>query len=161
MHLLTNRLIIRPMEASDWRALQRISADFSASPYRYFDHAFSLCDGAMQRLTAKFAQSGLFFSVLLKAETIGYVCFHDDDGVYDLGFSFLSAYHGKGYAYEACSALLDYFAQRGVIRFSAGTALDNAPSVRLLEKLSFTLVSKEELEFHKGHPFIGGNYRKE
>ena len=160
MYLLTNRLIIRPMEPSDWRVVQRISADFSVSPYRYFDHAFSLCDEAMQRLTANFAKSGLFFSVLLNSEMIGYVCFHDDGGVYNLGFSFLSAYHGKGYAYEACTALLDYFARQGIKRFTAGTALDNAPSVRLLEKLGFTFVSKEELEFHKGHPFIGGNYRK-
>lgn len=161
MHLLTNRLILRSMEASDWRALQRISADFAASPYRYFDHAFSLSDEAMQRLAANFSKSGLFFSVLLQGEMIGYVCFHDDGGVYDLGFSFLSSYHGKGYAYEACAALLDYFKLQGIKRFTAGTALDNAPSVRLLEKLGFVPVSEEELEFHKGHPFIGGNYRKE
>lgn len=54
----------------------------------------------------------------------------------DVGFAFLPAYWGQGYAYEAASAVIAYGA--GVLnlkRIVAITALDNHRSARLLEKL--------------------------
>lgn len=160
MPLYTERLTIRALQESDWCNFQQIAADFAASPYRYYDHTFPLDDASVQRITARLAASGLFFAVCLKNEMIGYVCFHETDGVYDLGFSFRTAFHGKGYAYEACTALLTYYEAQGITRFSAGTALDNTPSVRLLERLGFRPIDTEKLEFHQGHPFIGGRFER-
>ena len=160
MQLFTERLMIRTMLESDWRSFQQIAADFAASPYRYFDRIFPLEDASVQRITTRLAESGLFFAVCLEDEMIGYICFHDNDGVYDLGFAFRSAVQGKGYAYEACTALLTHYEAQGITRFSAGTALDNTPSVRLLERLGFRPVGTEELEFHPGHPFVGGVFER-
>lgn len=54
----------------------------------------------------------------------------------DVGFAFLPAYWGQGYAYEAASAVLIYAAEvLGLKRIVAITALDNHRSARLLEKL--------------------------
>ena len=56
----------------------------------------------------------------------------------DLGFAFLPAYRGHGYAFEAGSAVLD-FARRTLAlrRLLAIVNPGNAASIRLLEKLGF------------------------
>jgi len=54
----------------------------------------------------------------------------------DIGFAFLPAYWGKGYAYEAAAAVLAYGEKvLGLNRIVAITSLDNDRSAKLLEKL--------------------------
>jgi len=54
----------------------------------------------------------------------------------DIGFAFLPNYWGKGYAYEAASAVMAYGGNvLGFNRVVAITSVDNDRSVRLLEKL--------------------------
>ncbi|MCL4303362.1 MAG: GNAT family N-acetyltransferase [Anaerolineae bacterium] len=54
----------------------------------------------------------------------------------DVGFAFLPAYWGQGYAYEAASAVIAYGAEVvGLKRIVAITNSDNHRSARLLEKL--------------------------
>ena len=56
----------------------------------------------------------------------------------DLGFAFLPAYRGNGYAFEAAQAAIDFAWDRlGLARIVAITAPDNDDSVRLLERLGF------------------------
>jgi len=56
--------------------------------------------------------------------------------VTDVGFAFLPAHRGHGYAVEAAAAVLDYGrATLGLERIVALTSPDNVASVRVLEKL--------------------------
>lgn len=56
----------------------------------------------------------------------------------DIGFAFLPSYRGKGYAFEAASAVMRYGENvLGLSRIVAITSVDNAPSAKLLEKLGF------------------------
>ena len=56
----------------------------------------------------------------------------------DLGFAFLPAYRGNGYAFEAAQAAIGFAWERlGLQRVVAITAPDNDDSVRLLERLGF------------------------
>jgi RimJ/RimL family protein N-acetyltransferase len=56
----------------------------------------------------------------------------------DLGFAFLPAFRGNGYAFEAAQAAIDFAWRRlGLARVVAITAPDNDDSVRLLERLGF------------------------
>ena len=90
---------------------------------------------------------------------IGYVCFHKDKEAYDLGYCFYSVFHSNGYAYESTRALIDYLIEEyGVKTFVAGTAIDNIPSCRLLEKLGFICVSTELVSFNEDFSFQGGNF---
>jgi RimJ/RimL family protein N-acetyltransferase len=58
----------------------------------------------------------------------------------DLGFALRPPFWGRGYAFEAASAVLAHArGPLGLRRIVAVTALDNAPSVQLLEKLGFRL----------------------
>jgi RimJ/RimL family protein N-acetyltransferase len=56
----------------------------------------------------------------------------------DIGFAFLPAFRGKGYAFESASAVMTY-AERtlGLNRLAAITSPDNFVSGKLLEKLGF------------------------
>lgn len=56
----------------------------------------------------------------------------------DLGFAFLPAFRGHGYAYEAAAAVLAHANDDlGLPRLAAITSMDNHASIRLLEKLGF------------------------
>jgi RimJ/RimL family protein N-acetyltransferase len=54
----------------------------------------------------------------------------------DIGYAFLDEHGGKGYAYEAAAAVLEYASSGlGLRRVVAITAPDNARSIRLIGKL--------------------------
>ncbi len=58
----------------------------------------------------------------------------------DIGFAFLSEFWGQGYAGEAAQSVIDLARNRfGLKQLLAITAIDNAASVKLLQKLEFTL----------------------
>jgi [ribosomal protein S5]-alanine N-acetyltransferase len=60
----------------------------------------------------------------------------DDLEDVDIGFAFLEEFRGKGYAYEAALAVMDYGRKvLGKERILAITSLDNDASVKLLTKL--------------------------
>lgn len=150
MQLRTERLSIRNLAPEDWPAMQKIAADFRKSEYAVYDMLLPVSDAEIIALTEQFAETGLFYAVLIHDVMIGYICFHQNDGKYDLGFCFHSAYQGRGYAFESCSAVLKYISEaRNVKTFTAGTALKNTPSCKLLEKLGFTLQKTERLSFRK------------
>ena len=164
--IYTNRLLIRELIAEDWRDMQRIAVDFQKSEYAIYDMPLPTRDKEIKALTTQFAESHLFFAAILDKIMIGYVCFHEDNGIYDLGYCFHSDYQGKGYAGEACCAVMEYIKKtRSVKAFSSGTALRNIPSLRLLERLGFVLHKTEKLSFHKDENgndivFTGGIFIK-
>ena len=161
MRLETKRVYIRPLYETDWQEMKEIFADFNNSRYAVYDMPLPIEDEEVKSLTRRFAESNLFFTVFLKesSDMIGYVCFHKNGDKYDLGYCFHSAYHSKGYAYESTRLLVEYFIdQCGVTLFTAGTAIDNIPSCRLLEKLGFVCVSTETISFDNTFSFQGGNF---
>lgn len=167
MQITTSRLQLRTLKNEDWRAIQAIAIDFCRSEYFIYDMSLPTEDERIRLLTERFAESGLWFAVMLGEKMIGYVCFHKDADCYDVGYCFHSAYHGRGYALEACRALMSYIEQTRQVRaFTAGTALNNISSRTMLEKLGFELKSTEILSFHKDEKgnditFEGGVFVKE
>lgn len=166
MELTTQRLFIRSLQSSDWQEMGEIFRDFSRSAYAIYDHPMPTREEDVKALTEKFAQSHLFYGVFPKegGTMLGYVCFHRAGETLDMGYCFHSSAQGQGFARESCRAMMLYFRdQQGIHSFSAGTAMENHPSRRLLERLGFTCQSTEILSFHKdnqGNPitFAGGNY---
>lgn len=53
----------------------------------------------------------------------------------DIGYAFMPAYRGQGYAFEAASACVAHARSLGLARLLAITSPDNVASNRLLEKL--------------------------
>ena len=53
----------------------------------------------------------------------------------DIGFAFLPAYTGQGYAFESAAATMQHASDIGIDRVVGITTKDNLRSIRLLEKL--------------------------
>lgn len=92
-------------------------------------------------------------------EKIGSVGVFERDGldVHDIGFSFLPEYEGKGYGFEAASALLEVaFSEFGLQKISAITSNANTSSQKLIEKLGLKYLKNirlpnddEELRYYE------------
>lgn len=154
MILKTERLTIRHIVADDWKSIKDIWADFNSSEYAQYDKPHNTDDADVQPRIAKWAAANsgtdhMFFAVCFEEEVIGYIAFNIRENGHEIGYCFHSAYHGKGYAKESHLALFDYMRTLGITKFSAGTALNNTPSVKLLTSLGFKLVEQEKVSFHK------------
>jgi len=80
------------------------------------------------------------------AAMVGYVNFHGPPGVNDtatpnaveLGWTVFPSQRRKGYATETARVLMDWAAtEHGIRRFVSSTTPDNAPSLRVHDKLGF------------------------
>ena len=154
MELKTERLLIRKIVFEDWVSIKRIWDNFRLSEYAQYDIPHKSEDEDIKKQISKWenANNGekhLFFAICLGEEVIGYIDFHSTLDGYDSGYCFHSDYHGKGYAKESYKALIEYFAEKGIKRFTAGTAINNIPSVRLLKSLGFKQVGEEKVSFYK------------
>jgi RimJ/RimL family protein N-acetyltransferase len=77
---------------------------------------------------------------------VGYANFHGPPGVNDLGrpgaaeagYTVFRAYRGRGFATETAQAMMDWATrEHGVREFISGVTPENAPSLRVNDKLGF------------------------
>jgi ribosomal-protein-alanine N-acetyltransferase len=77
---------------------------------------------------------------------VGYANFHGPPGVNDLGtpgaaetgYTVFPEYRGRGFATEVAQAMMDWAASEHDVRhFISGVTADNAPSLRVNDKLGF------------------------
>ena len=76
------------------------------------------------------------FAILLEGKNIGEISIYDEEGKAELGWILSSEFQGKGYAFEAAEAIMNY--SKNVLGFSdfiAHCDSENVPSYRLMEKL--------------------------
>lgn len=170
MQLDTDRLHIRLIQAEDWQSIQAIWQDFASSPYARYDIPHPADEETVRPKIAKWAQASLrrehlFFVACLQEQVIGYMAFHWKENGYETGYCFHSRYQGMGYARESFQALFPRLQAMGAKRVTAGTALNNLPSVRLLQKLGFRQVGTEQVSFYqdetgKNIVFKGGRFER-
>jgi len=151
----TERLCIRRICIDDWKAIQKIWADEADSIYAEYDKPNDLDDQAVfQRITkwVSFADGDehIFYAVDLRDTMIGYIALNQTEDGYELGYCFHSNYHGEGFAKESISRVLQELEKNDSLRITAGTALKNTPSVRLLLSLGFIQTGTEKVSFYKG-----------
>lgn len=154
MQLKTERLLIRRVTEDDWKGLQRIWKDFSASEYAQYDMPHATDDDDVRARVCKWARfhnsmEHMFFAICLGDTVIGYIAFNSREDSYEIGYCFHSDYHGMGYARESHRALFDYLRTLGIAKFTVGTGLSNTPSVALLKALGFELIGTENVSFYK------------
>ena len=154
MILKTERLTIRHIVADDWKSIKEIWVDFNASALSQYDKPHSTDDEDVRQRIAKWAAANsgtehMFFAICLEDTVIGYSAFNIRENGYEIGYCFHSAYYGKGYAKESHLALIDYMRKLGIKRLTAGTAINNTPSVSFLKSLGFELIETEKMSFYK------------
>lgn len=167
MNTTVGELSFRRVIAEDWESIKEIWDDQKCSIYASFDKPNDTNPDAVRKRIEKWASYAnsiehIFFAVCLDGQLIGYVAFNQRDCGYETGYCFHSRYHGKGYAKKSMTALIHAIHDiepEAVI--TAGTAIDNIPSVRLLKSLGFRQIGSERVSFYKdnhGKPifFDGG-----
>ena len=138
MYLETQRLIIRDFTVDDAKDLHEILGD---------DETMKNCELAYDfAKTKKFLEDFCIqrngaVAVVLKEnnKVIGYILFNDlEEDVYEMGWFFNREYWGLGFAYEACSKVIEYaFEELNVHKIFAET-IDVVKSVGLMKKLGMT-----------------------
>lgn len=154
MLLKTERLMIRHITEGDWTSIQKIWENFNASEFVRYDKPHNTDDEDVRARISKWAKATrgmehMFFAICLADTVIGYIAFNIRENGYEIGYCFHSDFHGNGYAKESHLALFDHLYGLGITSFSAGTALNNKPSVSLLKSLGFKQTGTEKVSFYK------------
>jgi len=141
----TERLILRPIEVGDWRAIHRFASLPDVARYLPNEPFTESDSQAFALRWSEQARQGdewpAVMGVLLKAEGefIGYVPFEPFSQEYhtrEIGWVFDPEYQGQGYATEAARAVLDLaFGKLGLHRIVATCDPRNTASHRVMEKL--------------------------
>ena len=147
----TERLVIREIEESDAAFMNALLN--SPGFLKYIGDRGVRSDEDARRFISEryrksYADNGYgLYAVLLKDNLVpvgmcGFVRRDTLPGP-DLGFAFLPEHEGKGYGQESSVAVLRYGREElSFERVLAITTLNNRASIRLLEKLGFTLEKK-------------------
>jgi RimJ/RimL family protein N-acetyltransferase len=152
INLETERLRIRNFHSGDWEALHEMIVQYESSEFAAYDQAWPTSPQEIQVVVAWFASGDSYLAVCLKdtGRFVGFVALNqeEDERAFNLGYIFNFDYHGKGYATEACRAVLRHaFDHLHADRVVTGTASVNTPSCRLLERLGFTKVAEQSGSF--------------
>lgn len=147
--LRTERLILRPLREEDidvvfaYRNDPDVAAlqdwELPVSRERVERHVADQADW-VDVVPGKPRQIG----IELEGELIGdlYVRLDEHGGVAEIGFTLRTAYQGKGYAYEAASAVVaDLIERLGCHRIYGQLSPENVRSARLLERLGMHVES--------------------
>lgn len=168
----TDRLLIRFVEAADWKDIQQIWKDFAVSPYVQYDMPHNTDESDVRPRIARWADVNasenldhLFFAICLQDTVIGYATLNKQELGYELGYAFSAAGQGKGYAKESISAIIRHLEQHGITELSARAAMNNTPSIRLIFALGFQQIGTEQVSFYKDEKgediyFEGGIFKR-
>ncbi len=162
----TARLILRNFTAEDWSPLKKIIVRYMASAYGRYDSQWPEDDEGIKGVCDWFSKGDDYLAVCDKDSGVlmGMVCMNptDREGVYNLGYIFSSGYFGRGYAYESCRAYISYaFEVLGAKEVITGTAAENIPSCKLLERLGLSVVKESTASFcsdEQGNPIVFKSY---
>ena len=132
----TERLYIRKFHPDDWQDLYDYLSQEEVVKYEPYE-IFS--EEACKQEAVNRSENDDFWAVCLKEtdKLIGNIYLAKGEfDIWELGYVFNSRYHGKGYATEAATFLLDYvFNCRNARRAVAMCNPLNKPSWKLLERL--------------------------
>lgn len=150
----TKRLTVRRVGPDDWKAIKDIWAGVAATEYARYDRPNDTDDDSVLKRVEKWSyfrdsKEHVFCAVCLGDTVIGYIALNRREDGYEIGYCFHPDYYGKGYARESIAGLLNAFGAKCDTRITAGTALDNIPSVRLLRSLGFRQTGTEKVSFYK------------
>lgn len=155
--LTTERLEIRNFDANDWESLHALIVQYEASEFAIYDHQWPTTSEEIKKIIVWFANGDDFLVVWLKetGQFIGFVALNleqsEGHSEFNLGYIFDADFHGRGYATEACRAVLHRaFGSLSAERVFSGTAAVNQASCRLLERLGFNKISQSRGSFCTG-----------
>jgi len=153
MELKTERLVLRPLCAQDLDTCNEYAMDAQTCRYMLFlpnqtsDETLAFLRSCEESWRGERIDA-FEFAVTLDGRHIGAVSVYMEDGYAELGWILNKAYQGKGYAFEAARAMMDFAIEvLDCDRIVAHCDTRNAPSYRLMEKLGMRRVGENEREY--------------
>ena len=138
MNIFTERLSIRPLSEKDAQFIFELLNTERWIRYIGNRNIHSEADALAYIRKINENQNTTYYTVTLRETNApaGLVTLIKRDYLdfRDIGFAFLPAYAGKGYAYEAAKAVLDKQAENAETLLAV-TLPDNTASIKLIEKL--------------------------
>lgn len=142
----TNQLIIRRFKVEDLCDFKELIRDKMNSKMSVYDDQFPIDDFNLQNILNYFISTDDFLAVILKnnKKLIGFISLNRiDDKTRNLGYCFHTDYQGFGYATEAITLIIEYCKKELKLdKLISGTALNNIPSMKLLNHFKFNEVSR-------------------
>jgi ribosomal-protein-alanine N-acetyltransferase len=142
----TERLLLRPLQASDADALFALFSDpevmryWSTPPWTEREKAHSMISLDRQTDSKEYLRLGI--TLAADATLVGMCTLFSIDEMCrraEIGYALGSMAWGKGYMHEALTALLDYgFSELNLNRVEADIDPRNGASAKTLERLGFT-----------------------
>lgn len=134
--IVTDRLIIRKFEQSDWQDMYEYLSDKETVAFEPYD---IYSEAQTKEEAARRSDDESFYAVCLKGseKLIGNLYLGKEDyNTWELGYVFNRKYQGRGYATEGAKALLGHaFTHLGARRIIAMCNPKNDHSWKLLERL--------------------------
>src|ERR1700752_653234 len=156
MILQTERLIIRKFNPADLTSLIDLFAD--PEVMRYIGPRRALTEEETQKwLTDILLQKENVltrYAVALREtdELIGVAGLRDEEGIKDFGYYFRRSFWGKGYAIEACSAILNHIENTLNIRdYQIFIVDENTNSIKMIKRLGLQAVEGITKSDEHGH----------
>ena len=153
MELKTARLVLRPLCAGDLVTCNEYAMDAETCRYMIYlpNHSSAETLAFLQGCEAQWQRQPVEayeMAITLEGRHIGAVSIASEEDGMEIGWILNRAYQGKGYAYEAARALMDFaINELNVSRIVAHCDTRNAPSYRLMEKLGMRRVGEGVREY--------------
>ena len=153
MELRTERLVLRPLCTQDLDTCNEYAMDAENCRYMLFlpnrssEETLAFLRGCETGWQQEKVDS-FEFAITLDGRHIGAVSVFEEEADWEIGWILNKAYQGKGYAFEAAQALMDFAVNvLEAQRIVAHCDTRNAPSYRLMEKLGMQRVGEGEREY--------------
>jgi|SRR5687767_5777743 len=156
MILQTERLIIRKFKPTDLASLIDLFADPEVMKYIGPRRAMTE-DEAQKWLSDMLLQQEHILTRYAAAlresdELIGVAGLRDEEGIKDFGYYFRRSFWGKGYAGEACSAILNYIENTlNILDYQIFIADENINSIGMIQRLGLQAAEGITKSGEQGH----------
>ena len=150
--LETPRLILRPLDLSDYAATFKWTGDPRVNKFMIYPLYKNAEEAKPWIESLNQDEKKLDYGFVLKesGELIGSggIYYHEDIDVWGIGYNLAYDFWHKGYTTEAMEKIIEYTRSKFDVRVIAGTfAVDNVGSRRVMEKLGMTF--HEDTEYTK------------
>ena len=151
MELLTNRLLIRALQESDFPAfkktLNEVQSTCMGSPKAFFDWIVSRY--AAMDIENSLVSLGIFHRETGEFLGTAGVGDHDDLHEPEIFYELLPEHRGHGYATEAAKAVVEWAFEKYKLPYLIGTAgVENLKSQKVLERCGFQFIEAKTLLVH-------------
>jgi len=156
----SDRILLRSFLPNDTAAFTALIRDKMAQSDAIYDERMPTDAETLEKLVTVFAAGDEFFAACLHSgELIGFIALARTDmpRVRTLAYCIRSDMRGKGYGSESVRAAISLAVKLDTDRLTAGTAIANIPSMRLLSSLGFNKTDERDAVFaidENGNPVI-------